>query len=685
MPCPSCGFDNPVGFRFCGQCAAPLASDTGPRAYTPRHLVERVLTSRAALEGERKQVTVLFADVKGSLRLAELAGPEAWHRILDRFFRILADGVHRFEGTVNQYTGDGMMALFGAPLAHEDHAQRACHSALGIARELEPFGEELRRRQGLEFRVRMGLNSGEVVVGRIGDDLRMDYTAQGQVVGLASRMEKLAEPGRIYLTDRVERLVRGFFELKPLGLREAAGASRPVAVYELDAAAGARTRLDVRGAETLAPLVGRESALEALETALAEARASRGLALGLEGAAGVGKSRLCLDFASRCRRSGVAVIETHCPAHARALPHFALRQLLRSFFGLEGRAAPDEERERVRAQAQVAGDALPLLLDVLGCADPARPPPPLERAERERRLGAALAALLAERARSEPVVVLVDDLHWIDAESEACLVGLRDAAAGRAVLLLVNFRPEHGAAWLAEGVRRVGLSPLGRQASLELIGRLLGEAGASEGLADRIHRRSGGNPLFIEELVRSLVEAGRLEGRPGGYRLVAPLADLEIPETVRAVIAARIDRLSERDKGLLQVASVVGREFATPVLTRVAELDEAALQAGLRSLAAAGLVRREGPFAHRHAFHHPLTREVAYLSLLEERRRALHAAVARALVDIGERLGERASLIAHHFEEAGYGHDAARWRQRAAFRVTHIVPRRPRDPGPPHR
>ena len=681
MPCPSCGFENPEGFRFCGQCAAPLSPPNGgpmPPTYTPRHLAERVLTSRAAMEGERKQVTVLFADVKGSLALAERVGPEPWHRILDRFFRILADGVHRFEGTVNQYTGDGMMALFGAPLAHEDHAQRACHSALHIAAELRPFAEELLRRQGLEFRVRMGLNAGEVVVGRIGDDLRMDYTAQGQVVGLASRMEKLAEPGRIYVTGQVERLVRGFFELKPLGLREAAGVSQPVAVYELDAAAAARTRLDVIGAQTLPPLVGRESALAALDKALEEARRGRGLVLGLEGAAGVGKSRLCLEFLTQCRRSGVPVYETHCPAHGKALPHFALRQLLRSFFGLGEPKGDEQERASVRAQAGPIEEMLPLLLDVLGCADPSRPAPALAPAERESRLSRALAALVEDRARDGPLVVLVDDLHWIDPESEACLAKLGDSVAGRSVLLLVNFRPEHRVEWLEREERRVGLAPLARDASLELIGRLLGEQPSESGLVERIHQRSAGNPLFIEELVRALVESGRLEGRPGDYALLGPVEDLEIPETVRAVIAARIDRLPERDKGVLQVASVIGKEFATPVLSRVAGLGGGELSAALRSLEAGGLLRREGPYATGYVFHHPLTRDVAYRSLLGERRREIHAGVALALIEIAERLGERAALIAHHFEQAGRFRDAARWSHRAAFRVTHIVPRRSR-------
>jgi class 3 adenylate cyclase len=689
-------FENPAGFRFCGQCAAPLvpapegetAAGSAPRAYTPRHLAEKVLVSPSALEGERKQVTVLFADVKGSLGLAEQVGPEEWHRILDRFFRILTEGVHRFEGTVNQYTGDGMMALFGAPVAHEDHARRACHAALDIARSLEPFTEMLMSQHGLDFRVRMGLNSGDVVVGSIGDDLRMDYTAQGQVVGLAARMEKLAEPGRIYLTEQVERLVRGFFELRPLGPLDARGTSRPVAVYELDSARATRTRLDLLAADALPPLVGRESALAALEEALRRTREGRGLVLGLEGVAGVGKSRLCLEFVGRCRRAGIPVCETHCPAHARALPYFALRQLLGSFFGLREEDTQDTARARVRgdpALRAAPAEDLSLLLDFLGCPDPARPLPLLETAERDRRLARTVAELIARRAERGPVVVLVDDFHWIDAESEACLGPLAESVEGGRALLLVNFRPEHRGAWAAQpGFHQLGLGPLTREASLELLQRLLGDHPSTAGLPDLVRRRAGGNPLFIEELVRSLVESGRLEGRPGAYTLIGPVDDLEIPETVRAVIAARIDRLGQRDKSVLQVASVIGREFGTALLERVSRLAPDVLADALRSLEAAGLVRCEGVQGEVHAFHHPLTREVAYGFLLSERRRELHAAVAAAHIEIAERLGERASLIAHHYEEAQRPRDAVRWRHRAAFRVTNIVPRGAwRTGGPP--
>jgi len=691
MRCASCGFENPSGFRFCGQCASSLAAAEGapaaerrPRAYTPRHLVDKVLTSRSALEGERKQVTVLFADVKGSVALAEQLGPEEWHRTLDRMFRIMADAVHRFEGTVNQYTGDGMMALFGAPIAHEDHAHRACHAALAIAAGLRPFGDELSRRHGLELGVRMGANAGEVVVGKIGDDLRMDYTAQGSVVGLAARVEQLAEPGAIYLTQHVERLVRGFFRLKPLGLRQVEGVAAPLSVYALEAAEPARTRLDVLESAPRAPLLGRESALGTLDKALARVLQGDGLVLGVKGAAGVGKSRLCQEFSEVCRSRGLRVCEAHCPAHGQALPQLALLQLLRSLFEVSESDSEEGIREKILHGCAGLGDerreALPALCDFLGVPDPSAPL--LDPAGFERELPGLVERLFQERAAREPLLVLVDDLHWIDADSERTLERLAGGVAGRRMLLLVNFRPEYRASWWGRpGHHELGLGPLDAGAGLELAAHLLGGHSSTQALPALLLERSGGNPLFLEELVRSLVESGRLEGEAGDYRLVASADALEIPDSVRAVLAARMDRLAEAEKRVLQIASVLGKEFTEAVLSRITELSPSELSESLRGLHAAGLVRPESAYGGAHVFHHPLTREVAYRSLLSDRRRALHAAAAEALVAIGEQLGERAALIAHHLEEAGHSYEAARWRRRAALRVTNIVPRGVR-PGP---
>src|SRR5947209_1635235 len=339
--CPRCATLNSAGQKFCDACGAALAECVGattrdPRAYTPRHLVEKILTSRGALEGERKQVTVLFADLVDSMRLADILGAEDWHRVLDRVFEILTRAVHRFEGTINQFTGDGVMALFGAPLAHEDHARRACHAALFAMEELRTYASTLRVR-GLDLSVRMGLNSGEVVVGKIGDDLRMDYTAQGHCVGLAARMEQLAAPDTVLVTETTARLVEGFFALADVGVRPMKGVSAPIRAFELRGIGPSRTRLDASGLRGLSRLIGRDTELTWLDGILTRSVESNGQVVGVVGEAGVGKSRLCLEFIRRCRARGVPVHEVHCPSHGATVPWLALRALTRGDFGL----APD--------------------------------------------------------------------------------------------------------------------------------------------------------------------------------------------------------------------------------------------------------------------------------------------------------------------------------------------------------
>jgi class 3 adenylate cyclase len=323
--CGRCGRSNAPEMRFCLGCGSPLAAPMatrhpGPRTHTPPHLAEKILGSRAALEGERKQVTVLFADVKGSMELAEQLDPEEWHAIMDRFFTILADGVHRFEGTVNQYTGDGIMALFGAPIAHEDHPQRACYAALHLRDELRRHAEEAKRTHGLDFSVRMGLNSGEVVVGTIGDDLRMDYTAQGHTVGLAARMEQLAAPDNAYLSQHTAGLVSGYFALRDLGEFHVKGVRDALHVYELEAAGRLRTRFEAARVRGLSRFVGREREMAILEAALAHGTSGLGQVVGVVAPPGVGKSRLCFEFAERCRARGVPVYEARGVAHGRQIP-----------------------------------------------------------------------------------------------------------------------------------------------------------------------------------------------------------------------------------------------------------------------------------------------------------------------------------------------------------------------------
>jgi class 3 adenylate cyclase len=377
--------------------------ERAPRDYTPHHLAEKILRSKSALEGEHKQVTVLFADVKGSMELAEAVDPEEWHRILDRFFQILADGVHRFEGTVNQYTGDGIMALFGAPIAHEDHAQRACYAALYLRDELRRYADELRVSRGLSFSTRIGLNSGEVVVGKIGDDLRMDYTAQGQAVGLAARMEQLAEPGKILLTERTARHASGYFQTRDLGATTVKGLREPLHIFELEGVGALRTRFDLSRARGLARFVGRADELRSLEATLERCREGNGQVVGVVAEAGVGKSRLCFEFAERCRAKGLAVFEGHAVAHGKNIPFLPILQVLRAYFGIaesdSDRAAREKIAGRLLLLDEKFRETLPLLFEVFGVPDPERPAPRLNPDARQRQIVAVLQRLVQRTVR----------------------------------------------------------------------------------------------------------------------------------------------------------------------------------------------------------------------------------------------------------------------------------------------
>jgi class 3 adenylate cyclase len=619
-------------------------------------------------------VTVLFADVKGSMELAESLDPEEWHRILDRFFQILAEGVHRFEGTVNQYTGDGIMALFGAPIAHGDHAQRACYAALHLRDALRAYADELRRTQGLNLSTRIGINSGEVVVGKIGDDLRMDYTAQGHTVGLAQRMEQCAAADSTYLTAHTARLVKGYFQLRDLGEFSLKGASEPTRVYELTGGGPVRTRFDLSLARGLVRFVGRDSEMRSLEAALERTRRGEGHVLGVVADPGTGKSRLCFEFAERCRAQGMRVMEGRCLPHGRNLPLLPVLEVIRAYYGIEEGDSEVSVREKVAGRLLLLDerhrDELPILFEFLGVPDPVRPAPPLPPEARQRRLFAVLRRLMQAGGATGQAVALIcfEDLHWIDAASEAWLAEMVNAALGGRTLLLLNFRPEYRADWMQRAhYQQLALAPLSVEAIGELIADLIGTHPTTRGLARRIHQHTGGNPFFAEEVVQTLIESGQLEGTRRAYRLRETGTRLEVPPTVQALLAARIDRLPERDKRVLQSAAVIGKDFAEPLLAAVAGLPERELAEALARLRSSEFLHERSlyPIAE-YSFKHPLTQAVAQDSLLGERRRALHAAVARAIEAAGGDLDEQAALLAHHWEEAREAEPAAKWHRRAA-------------------
>ncbi len=616
----------------------------------------------------------MFADVKGSMELAEQMDPEQWHHILDRFFQILSDGVHRFEGTVNQYTGDGIMALFGAPLAHEDHAQRACLAALHLREALRDYADTLRRTHGLSFATRMGLNSGEVVVGSIGDDLRMDYTAQGHTVGLAQRMEQLAEPGAIFLTAHIAHLVDGYFALRTLGTFELKGVAAALEVFALEGLGAARTRLDLSQSRGFSKFVGRSNEIATLEAALEQGLLGPGRTVGVVAEAGTGKSRLCFEFLERCRARGYPVVETRGVAHGRHVPLLPMLELFRTYFGVQRTDDEQAVREKIAGRLLLLdanlGDDLPIFFNLLGVTDPDRPLPLIDPELLQRRAYAAVRAIVrADSRRPKPAIVFVEDLHWLDAASDAYLAQIVEATVASRGLVLVNFRPEYRAPWMQmQHYQQLPLVPLVAEAVRELLDDLLGRDDSVAGLAGFVHRRAGGNPFFVEEIVQTLIETGAMRGSRGRYRLVRPVEELALPATVQAVLAARIDRLEERDKRVLQQASVIGKTFQARVLARVTDVPASELDAALRALCTAEFLHEAALYPQlEYTFKHPLTHEVAATSQLNERRAQTHAAVARVIEEMSaDNLDEQAALLAHHWAAAGEYATAALWHARAA-------------------
>jgi class 3 adenylate cyclase/tetratricopeptide (TPR) repeat protein len=631
-------------------------------------------------EAERKQVTVLFADVSGSMDLAEQRDPEEWRRIMQRFFSILANAVDRFEGTVDKFTGDGIMAVFGAPVAHEDHAQRACYAALKMLEDVSGYAAELRREAGLNFSTRIGVNSGEVVAGAIGPG-DGDYTAIGHTVGLAQRMEALAEPGKAYVTGRTAELARGFLELEDLGEFAIKGASEPVRVFELAGVGEARSRLDLSRERGFSHFIGRAEEMAALEAALERARAGEGGVVGLTAEPGVGKSRLCHEFLERCREAGIEVFEAQAQAHGKSIPFMPVLQMLRAFFGIGEREPEQLAREKIAGRALLLdpgfAEDLPLMFDFLGVPDPDRPVPQMSPEARQRELGGIVCRLVNAPKRRKTLVLLIEDLHWIDEGSETMLADLVSSIEGTNTLAVLNYRPEYSPAWSGSGAfRGLALEPLAREDTVELLRDLAGQDPSLDGLDEPIHERTRGNPFFIEEIVRELAESGHLEGERGAHRLARPIDDAGVPVTVQAILAARIDRLDPEAKRLLQVASVVGKEMSSRALGLAAGLDGERIDPALCRLTDAGFLYEAEIYPRRLlAFRHPLTREVAYGTQLAEQRAQTHAAAARAMIELeGDRLDERAGLVAHHLEEGGEALEAARWFARAAHWAGHSRP-----------
>src|SRR5213596_939203 len=684
LTCPSCNQVNPPASRFCNGCgeklgnasAAPLAPRFAePQGYTPKHLAEKILISKGALEGERKLVTVLFVDVSGFTALSERLDPEDVHQLMDRAFELMLAEVHRYEGTVNQFLGDGLMALFGAPIAHEDHAQRAAHAALAMQQALSRDRDELERTRGIAFRVRMGLNTGLVVVGAIGDNLRMDYTAVGDTTNTAARMQQLAEPGTIVVAEAARKLIAPYFETRALGAVPVKGKSQPVAAWELLSASGVVTRLAARAVHGLSPFVGRDDALATLERAWTQTRGGRGQAVFVVGDAGLGKSRLLLEF--RRRLADLATwIEGDCISFGQSIPFLPIVQMLKQNFGIDDHDAEAQIVAKILRGLAFVGDEAATIapyLRYLLSVDPGDPgiasQDPLQR---RARILAALQGLTATGSRRRPVVLVVEDAHWIDSASEDFLKSLTESLPGMAVLLIVTYRPVYAQPF---GDRtyywRIGLQPVDEDAAAQIVRATLRVAELPRELAVTIAGKAEGNPFFLEEIGRTLQETGAVRAEDGRLVLAQAASTITVPETVQDVIAARLDRLGASQKRTGQTASVIGREFALVLLRRVSDIQEQ-LEQNLTELKRIELIYQKGGFGElEYVFKHALTQDVAYASLLQSERRRLHALIGTAIEEVyAGRLEERAEGLAYHFSRGEVRDKVVQYAREAAEKAT---------------
>jgi class 3 adenylate cyclase/tetratricopeptide (TPR) repeat protein len=690
--CLACQTPNTPDSRFCKACGTSRAVSpqpdlraAAPQSYTPRHLTEKILTSRSALEGERKQVTVLFCDLANSTGLAERLGPEAMHTLLNRFFELALAEVHGYEGTINQFLGDGFMALFGAPVAVEDHARRGALTALGIRKGIQQLRTEMGLYDELALSIRIGMNTGLVVVGRIGDNLRMDYTAIGDTTNLAARMQQMAPSGAIWVTEATYRAAGEAFAWQTLGLMAVKGKADDLPVYALLGQHQVRSRFEVMAQRGLTQFVGRYPELQRLLAALMQAQRIEGQVVSVVGEAGIGKSRLLYEFKQHLEHEDVSYVEGSCFAYGNSISYLPFIEIVKGFFGLEERASEAEMKRRIASRlAPLALDAAavaPCLYHLLALSVEDEVFPNLTSELLRQRTVEALKALVLAVARQQPLVLILEDVHWIDKATEEVLAALVEAMATVPLLLILVYRPEYLHAWAHKAYHthvvltrlpsassvemvhailtkpyaaRIALERLSLAQSMAMVQELLESTTLPPELEQVIATKTDGNPLFIEELTRSLLESGALVQDAGGYRIAQPLATLDIPPTVQGVLLTRIDRLHEDLKHVLQVASAIGRVFSYPLLAQVVE-PGTAIEPILGELADLEFVYMTALAPQReYSFKHVLTQEAVYQTLLRPKREEYHERIGKALETLyPDRLEEYYEALAYHYGRSG--------------------------------
>jgi class 3 adenylate cyclase/tetratricopeptide (TPR) repeat protein len=668
LTCPECGSDVLSDDFFCGDCGyalkeheetSPVVDYSEPQSYTPKFLADKILTTRSAIEGERKLVTVLFADVANYTSIAEKLDPEEIHQVMDGCFKILMDEIHKYEGTINQFTGDGVMALFGAPVSHEDHTQRACHAALAIQKAIGEYGTRVKKDSGSEFKMRIGLNSGPVIVGSIGDDLRMDYTAVGDTTNLASRMESMARPATILVSNHTHKMVRDFFEFKSLGKLDVKGKKEPIEAHELVKTSKIETRIEAAQAKGLTAFVGRQGEMEALKEAFDKVAAGSGQIVGIVGEAGAGKSRLKLELRRILSNSEYTYLEGRCIHYGGSMAYLPVLDILRSYLEVkEGDREYLVKKKLEEKITQLDGGlrgALAPLQDLLSLKIEDEEYLRLEPKLKKEKAFETIRDLLVRESQLKPLVLAIEDLHWIDSISEELLTYLIKSLANTNILLILLYRPEYDHPWGSKSYyTKIGVDQLSTDANTELVQSILEGAEPVPELRELIFSRTGGNPLFVEEFTHGLLENGCIRKKDEQYILNKDISDIQVPDTVQGIIAARLDRLEDNLKRTLQVASVIGRDFAFRILKTITEIQEE-LKPYLLDLQELEFIYEKRLFPDlEYVFKNTLTQEVAYNSLLQKRKKEIHEKIGKAIEEIyAERLEEFYEILAYHATAAG--------------------------------
>ncbi|MGD8880997.1 MAG: adenylate/guanylate cyclase domain-containing protein [Desulfobacterales bacterium] len=684
LTCPECGAINRAGSKFCDECGSKLSLpvEQAPKElsfdekvakiqkYLPKGLTQKILSQRDRIEGERKQVTVMFCDMQGFTPLSELLGIEDAYAIMDRVYEILIHKVHDYEGTVNEMTGDGIMALFGAPVALEDAPQRAIRSSLAIHREMAKFSDQLRQetKDIPPLKMRIGIHTGPVVVGTVGNDLRVEFKAVGDTVNLASRMEGQAQPGTTYMTEDTFKLTEGLFRFEGLGRRVIKGKQAPVNIYRAIAPSTRRTRFDVSAERGLTPFAGRERELELLLDGLERAKAGRGQAFSITAEAGVGKSRLLYEFRKTVTSEDVTFLEGRCLSYSRGVAYHPIIDTLKANFDVHEGDGDLEIREKLKRGLKMLGadetSTLPYLLELLAVKDSGIDQIPMSPEAKKNRITEAFKQIALKGSEIRPLILAYEDLHWIDKSSEELLKYVLESIPGARVLMIFTYRPEFVHTWGAKSYHsQVNLNRLSNRESLMMVSHLLGTEELDRDLEEFILEKSEGVPFFIEELIKSLKDLKIIEREENRYRITKDIKEVTIPATVQDVIMARVDSLPEETKGLLQTISAVGRESSYDLIKQVTGLTEQELLPQLAVLKDSELLYERGIYPQStYVFKHALTQDVAYDSLLLKRRKAIHEEIGEVIEALyPDRLEEYHELLAYHYGRSANADKAVKY------------------------